>query len=183
MSEVEVEPADDELLSALRAPPAKPELPEFKDWQGKEQRDALLQYFLFVYMALKKPVRRGRAGMPSIQACSLYRIYTDWHTRAFDTTPMNPRQFCLALNRAGVKRKRIYRQDEQHWLLMFCSEGSKRLIQWLEDNPDPFGYPATFTQQIGPTRQNEPRREQTPSPYKATGKAAGNVPPDADRGP
>lgn len=145
----------DELLAALRAPPTRPELPQVAKSNETRQRNALLSAFLWDYLGLKILVRRGKAGTPSIQTCSLYRMYLEWHEGAIDIacwSPLTPRQFCLALARAGVKQKRVYRGDEQYRLLLFCNEGSKRLIKWLDENPDPYGWPVEFAKQVSQTK-------------------------------
>lgn len=141
--------SDAELLATLRATPARPELPGFKPYEAARKHDALMRYFLFDYLLLKKPVRRGNVcGVPSIQVCSLYRLYLEWWKD--DCTAMNPRQFSLAMGRAGIKRRRVFHQDEQSWLLVFIKEGSRRLIAWLKENPDPYGWPQEFAKQVGP---------------------------------
>lgn len=171
--------ATEELLEALRAKPSAPSFPRKK--KAAQHNDALLEYFLYAYLALKKPVRRGSAGMPSIRVCSLYRMYAEWHQASSgNEPPMNPRQFCNALARAKVKKRRMYHGDEQGWFLVFTAEGSRRLIRWLEENPDPFGYPAEFAKQIGVP--NVQRNEAAPA-GQAAGEATRDVQPDPDPGP
>lgn len=135
---------DDELLKTLRAPPEKPALPETRPDEIARRNDAIVRAFLFGYLGLKIPTNRGGRGTPSIQACSLYRAYREWARLAIDSEPMPPRSFCHALRRNGVKKRRMYQQEEQAFRLLFCQEGSKRLIKWLEENPDPYGWPVEF---------------------------------------
>src|SRR5712691_8040274 len=84
----------------------------------------------------------------SIPACSLFRMYEEWHAaRATDYPKVSPFSFCRQIRRLGYQRGRVRKLRERarsSYHLGMTKDAAVRCKEWLESHPDPEGYRQWF---------------------------------------